>query len=81
MVKKCYLNNGKYGHYLNHDGAIKKFINLLHRLRRHQPHCMGDKISINCGYLGVFFGFFRIILNPYQYTVVFNHVLLGSDVL
>ena len=22
--KKCYLNNGKYGHYLNHDGKNYK---------------------------------------------------------
>ena len=22
--KKCYLNNGKYGHYLNHDGKNHK---------------------------------------------------------
>ena len=23
-LKKCYLNNGKYGHYLNHDGKNYK---------------------------------------------------------
>ena len=24
--KKVYLNNGKYGHYLNHDGKIIRFL-------------------------------------------------------
>ena len=38
--KKCYLNNGKYGHYLNHDGKIIKclsgsqLINLMLILQR-----------------------------------------------